>query len=183
MTLLAEFEGEGLINPIIVNKRPVPPIIPNRIKPGDKEATVFIQDIYEGEGLPGVPVGTVKKLRVFAYEYTYVNSESDHIAQGIQSGWDIKRNLGEVDVEPDGSAIFKIPANTPVSFQPLDEEGRAIQWMRSWVTGMPGEVVSCVGCHEDQNSVPIPKRVAASTKEPFAPADARRRCASLHVRS
>ena len=166
MTLVAEFEGEGLINPIIVNKRPTPPIIPDRIKPNDKEATVFIQDIYQGEGLPGVPVGTVKKLRVFAYEYTYVTSESDHIAQGIQSGWDIKRNLGEVDVEPDGSAIFKIPANTPVSFQPLDEEGRAIQWMRSWVTGMPGEVLSCVGCHEDQNSLPMPKRVMASTKAP-----------------
>ena len=166
MTLVAEFEGEGLINPIIVNKRPVPPIIPDRIKPQDKEATVFIQDIYEGEGLPGVPKGTVKKLRVFAYEYAYVNSSSDHVAQGIQSGWDIKRNLGEVDVEADGSALFKIPANTPVSFQPLDEEGRAIQWMRSWVTGMPGEVLSCVGCHEDQNSMPMPKRVMASTKTP-----------------
>ena len=166
MTLVAEYEGEGLINPIIVNKRPTPPIIPDRIKPQDKEATVFIQDIYEGEGLEGVPVGEVKKLRVFAYEYTYVNSESDHIAQGIQSGWDIKRNLGEVDVEPDGSAMFKIPANTPVSFQPLDSEGRAIQWMRSWVTGMPGEVLSCVGCHEDQNSMPVAKRAMASSKAP-----------------
>ena len=166
MTLVAEFEGEGLINPIVVKKRPVPPIIPDRIKPDDKEATVFIQNIYEGEGLPGVPVGEVKKLRVFAYEYTYVNSESDHIAQGIQSGWDIKRNLGEVDVEADGSAMFKIPANTPVSFQPLDSEGRAIQWMRSWVTGMPGEVLSCVGCHEDQNSMPIAKRAIASSKAP-----------------
>ena len=166
MTLVAEYEGEGLINPIIVKKRPTPPIIPGRIKPDDKEATVFIQNIYEGEGLPGVPVGVVKKLRVFAYEYTYVNSESDHIAQGIQSGWDIKRNLGEVDVEADGSAMFKIPANTPVSFQPLDSEGRAIQWMRSWVTGMPGEVLSCVGCHEDQNSMPIAKRAIASSKAP-----------------
>ena len=166
MTLVAEFEGEGLINPIIVQKRPTPPIIPDRIKPENKEATVFIQDIYQGEGLPGVPVGEVKKLRVFAYEYTYVNSESDHIAQGIQSGWDIKRNLGEVDVEADGSAMFKIPANTPVSFQPLDSEGRAIQWMRSWVTGMPGEVLSCVGCHEDQNSMPVAKRAIASTKAP-----------------
>ena len=166
MTLVAEAEGEGLINPIIVNKRPTPPIIPDRIKPTDREATVFIQDIYQGEGLPGVPVGEVKKLRVFAYEYTYVNSESDHIAQGVQSGWDIKRNLGEVDVEPDGSAMFKIPANTPVSFQPLDSEGRAIQWMRSWVTGMPGEVLSCVGCHEDQNSMPIAKHSMAATKAP-----------------
>ena len=108
-------------------------------------------------------MGEVKKLRVFAYEYTYVNSESDHIAQGIQSGWDIKRNLGEVDVEPDGSAMFKIPANTPVSFQPLDSE-----WMRSWVTGMPGEVLSCVGCHEDQNSMPVAKRAMASGKAPSA---------------
>ena len=168
MTLVAEYEGEGLINPIIVNKRPTPPIIPDRIKPTDKEATVFIQDIYEGEGLPNVPKGTVKKLRVFAYEYTYIKSASDHVAQGIQSGWDIKRHLGDVDVEKDGSAIFKIPSNTPVSFQPLDEEGRAIQWMRSWVTGMPGEVLSCVGCHEDQNSMPIPKRVEASQKSPAA---------------
>ena len=166
MTLVAEYEGEGLINPILVSKRPTPPIIPDRIKPQEKEATVFIQDIYQGEGLPGVPVGEVKKLRVFAYEYTYVNSESDHIAQGIQSGWDLKRNLGEVDVEPDGSAMFTIPANTPVSFQPLDSEGRALQWMRSWVTGMPGEVLSCVGCHEDQNSMPIAKRAMASAKAP-----------------
>ena len=85
MTLLAEYEGEGLINPIIVGKRPTPPVIPDRIKRGDKEATVFIQDIYQGEGLPQVPVGTVKKLRVFAYEYTYVDSASDHIAQASRA--------------------------------------------------------------------------------------------------
>lgn len=166
MTLIAMYEGEGLINPIMVNKRPVPPIIPDRIKPTEKEATFFVQDIYQGEGLPGVPVGTVKKLRVFAYEYTYVTTPSDHTAQGIQSGWDLKRVLGEVDVEPDGSVMFKAPANTPISMQPLDSEGRAIQWMRSWVTGMPGEIVSCVGCHEDQNSMPMPKRAMASLKAP-----------------
>ena len=163
---VAMWEGEGLINPVLVNKRQTPPIIPDRIKPDEKEATFFVQDIYQGEGLPGVPVGTVKKMRVFAYEYTYVNTPSDHTAQGIQSGWDIKRMLGEVDVEPDGSVMFKAPANTPISMQPLDSEGRALQWMRSWVTGMPGEVVSCIGCHEDQNSVPIPKRVMASLKTP-----------------
>jgi len=37
--------------------------------------------------------------------------------------------------------------------------------MRSWLTGMPGEIVSCVGCHEDQNSIPIPKRTIASAKQ------------------
>lgn len=32
------------------------------------------------------------------------------------------------------------------------------------MTGQPGEVVSCVGCHEDQNEIAIPKRVIASQK-------------------
>lgn len=166
LTLIAEFEGEGLICPIPVKKTPVPPVIPDKITPGSKEATVFIQDIYEGEGLKGVPRGTVKSFRVLAYEYAYNKTPSDHWAQGVQSGWDIKRLLGTVPVEEDGSAIFKIPANTPIALQPLDSEGRAVQWMRSWLTGMPGETVSCVGCHEDQNQLPIPKRVKASTIPP-----------------
>jgi formylglycine-generating enzyme required for sulfatase activity len=166
LTLVAEYEGEGLIQPILVKKQPVPPAIPDRIKPADKNGTIFIQDIYEGEGLPGVPRGTIKELRILAYEYAYMKSPSDHTAQGIQSGWDIKRLLGTVPVEADGSVIFTVPANTPISVQPLDAEGRAVQWMRSWFTAMPGEVVSCVGCHEDQNSMPMPKRVLASMKSP-----------------
>ena len=166
LTLIAEYEGEGLTAPILLKKTDTPPVIPSKIKPGEKEATVFIQDIYEGEGTQGIPRGTIKSLRVFAYEYAYVRSPSDHDAQGIQSGWDIKRVLGTVPVESDGSAIFKIPANTPVSIQPLDENGAAVQWMRSWLTGMPGEIVSCVGCHEDQNTIPIPKRTIASTIAP-----------------
>ncbi len=174
MIPLIEGEGLGFTSPTVVQKRVTPPSIPDKVDLTKKEGTIFIQDIYEGEGLPNVPRGTVKKLRIFAYEYAYIRSPSDHHAQGIQSGWDIKRILGEVDVEEDGSAIFKVPANTPISMQPLDSEGRAIQWMRSWTTAMPGEVVSCVGCHEDQNSVVPPKRVIASTKSPsklVAPVD------------
>ncbi len=157
-------EGAGYIHGIPLIKRQTPPVIPSKINESKKEATVFIQDIYEGEGLPNVPKGTVKSLRVFAYEYAYNRSQSDHVAQGIQSGWDIKRLLGVVPVEDDGSVMFNIPANTPVSLQPLDKDGAAIQWMRSWLTGMPGEVVSCVGCHEDQNQIPKPKRAMASLK-------------------
>ena len=166
VTCLIKREGEGFISPIPVRKTTVPPIIPDRVNLKDKESTVFIQDIYEGEGLRGVPRGTVKELRIHAYEYAYISSPSDHYAQGIQSGWDIKRLMGTVPVEDDGSVIFKIPANTPISIQPLDEDGAAVQWMRSWFTAMPGEIVSCVGCHEDQNRIAIPKRVIASRKAP-----------------
>ena len=168
VTCLHKMEGEGYISPIAVRKTVTPPAIPDRVKLDDKQATVFIQDIYEGEGLKGIPRGTVKSLRLHAYEYAYVQTQSDHNWHGIQSGWDIKRMLGTVPVEEDGSVIFKIPANTPVSIQPLDKDGVAVQWMRSWLTGQPGEIVSCVGCHEDQNQVVIPKRVIASQKAPHA---------------
>lgn len=131
-----------------------------------KDAVVFIQDIYVGQGLKGVPRGTVKAIRVLAYDFAYIKSPSNHAAQGIQSGWDIKRSLGVVPVEADGSALFNVPANTPISLQPLDAEGRAIQLMRTWTTGMPGEVISCIGCHEDQNQIPMPKRSMASAKAP-----------------
>ncbi|OAV69854.1 aerobic sulfatase maturase family protein [Bacteroidales bacterium Barb4] len=167
VTCLQKAEGEGYISPLVVRKTTTPPAIPDRVKLNEKEATVFIQDIYEGEGLRGVPRGTVKSLRLHAYEYAYVKTVSDHNWQGIQSGWDIKRILGTVPVENDGSVMFKIPANTPVSIQPLDDDGAAVQWMRSWFTGQPGEIVSCVGCHEDQNRLPIPKRVTASQKPPL----------------
>lgn len=168
VTCLHKMEGEGYISPIAVRKTVTPPAIPDRVKLDDKQATVFIQDIYEGEGLKGIPRGTVKSLRLHVYEYAYVQTQSDHNWHGIQSGWDIKRMLGTVPVEEDGSVIFKIPANTPVSIQPLDKDGVAVQWMRSWLTGQPGEIVSCVGCHEDQNQIVIPKRVIASQKAPHA---------------
>lgn len=168
VTCLHKMEGEGYISPIAVRKTVTPPAIPDRVKLDDKQATVFIQNIYEGEGLKGIPRGTVKSLRLHAYEYAYVQTQSDHNWHGIQSGWDIKRMLGTVPVEEDGSVIFKIPANTPVSIQPLDKDGVAVQWMRSWLTGQPGEIVSCVGCHEDQNQIVIPKRVIASQKAPHA---------------
>ncbi len=166
MTLIIEKEGEGYIHGIPLKAKPVPPVIPEKINENSRNATVFIQDIYAGEGLMGVPRGTVRSMRVFAYEYAYNRSSSDHLAQGIQSGWDIKRLLGVVAVEQDGSAMFTIPANTPVSLQPLDDKGRAIQWMRSWLTGMPGETVSCVGCHESQNETPRPIRTIASINPP-----------------
>ncbi len=166
VTCLYEAEGEGVISPLAIRETKTPPSIPDKVNLADKESTVFIQDIYEGEGLPGVPRGTVKELRIFTYEYAYLETQSDHNWHGIQSGWDIKRLLGTVPVESDGSAIFKVPANTPIVIQPIGKDGAAMQWMRSWFTGMPGEIVSCIGCHEDLNQIAMPKRVIASTMQP-----------------
>jgi formylglycine-generating enzyme required for sulfatase activity len=164
MLPLAEETGFALLEPIPLRKTETPPVIPDRARPGEKNATVFLADIYRGPGLDGVPRGTVKELRVYSFHYGY-NNMGGHAHVGIEGPWDVHRLLGTVPVFEDGSVAFTVPANTPIAIQPLDEEGKAIQLMRSWFTAMPGEVLSCVGCHEPQNTVsPVRTTLAASRR-------------------
>jgi len=165
INLLHEEDGYAFLEPTPIIEQKTPPVIPEKINPEETEANVYIQDNYEGPGLKDVPRGTVKELRVIAYDFGYVGMAGvDKI--GLSGPWEAMRILGTTPVEEDGSAIFKIPANTPLAFQPLDENGNAVQLMRSWVTAMPGETMSCIGCHESPGKVPIPRRTAASTKMP-----------------
>jgi len=55
--------------------------------------------------------------------------------------------LGYSEVEADGSALVKVPADTPVAISVLDGSGRAIINHNSWVQVRPGEVLECSGCH------------------------------------
>ena len=165
VTLLCEEEGYAFLEPIPVIKQKVPPIIPDRIDLNKSDASVYIQDVYEGPGLKDVPRGIVKNIRVIAYDFGYVGMAGvDKI--GLSGPWEAMHILGTTPVEEDGSAIFKVPANTPIAFQALDERGNALQLMRSWVNAMPGETMSCVGCHEPPETVPLPKMSIASRKTP-----------------
>ena len=168
MLLLREEPGYALLEPLPLRKTPRPPVMPDKVNLSDTNANVYIHNVYMGEGLKGVPPGTVKSLRVYQYEFSYRN-QGGHYFVGMESGWDVRRMIGVVPVEPDGSAFFKIPANTPVALQPLDAEGKALQLMRSWFVGMPGENVSCVGCHEKQNSSSTVKLAAAARKAAVSP--------------
>jgi len=162
--LLREDPDYALLEPIPLRKTPAPPIIPDKVKLDEKTATVSIQDIYSGRGLPGVPRGSVKSLRVYQYEYSYRNM-GGHYCVGMEGPWDVRRLLGTVPVHPDGSSYFEIPANTPVSLQPLDAEGKALQLKRSWMVGMPGERVSCVGCHDDQNNGAVAVKLTTAAQQ------------------
>ena len=165
---IVEIAGDSeyaLMEPMPLKRRKRPPIIPDRVKPKEKEGTIYIADIYQGPGLKGIPRGVVKKVRIFQYEYAYRNT-GGHYKLGMEGCWDIRRVLGEAIVHKDGSCMVKVPANRPLAIQPLDAEGKALQQMRSWLTVMPGEVLACVGCHEDINHVVPTKRNIASTKPP-----------------
>jgi formylglycine-generating enzyme required for sulfatase activity len=166
MVLLLEKPGYAMLEPVPVKKAPIPPAIPDRIDPTRKDAIVYLANVYEGPGLRGIPRGTVKKLRLFTYEFAYRGMGGLYGSIGMDGPWDIKRVLGTVPVESDGSAHFRVPAYTPVSVQPLDEDGKALQLMRSWFTAMPGETVSCVGCHEKQDTVAGSRQNLAALRAP-----------------
>ncbi len=163
--LLKELPGRALFEPVPLKKQETPPIVPDKVDLSRRDGVVYLSDIYYGRGLEGVPRGKVKKLRIFEFHYAYPKMGGHkHIA--VEGTWDVHRIVGTVPVLEDGSAIFKVPANTPLAVQPLDEEGRALQVMRSWFVAMPGEVISCVGCHEHQGSSPPLRYSQASTRPP-----------------
>jgi formylglycine-generating enzyme required for sulfatase activity len=166
MLLLREEPGYALLEPIPLRPTPRPPAIADKVDLARNDAVVYLADVHAGPGLKGIPRGAVKKLRVFTYHYSYRTMGGLLGVVGMDGPWDIKRVLGTVPVEPDGSAMFRVPANTPIAVHPLDAEGKALQRMRSWFTGMPGEVLSCVGCHEKVNSGPPVSATMASRREP-----------------
>lgn len=165
MTRLCEAPGYALFEPVPFRKTLRPPVVPDKVHLDRQDATVYLTDVYRGQGLKGVPRGTIKALRVYEFHYTYPQI-GGHINIGVEGPWDVHRILGTVPVYEDGSAYFIIPANTPIAVQPLDAEGRAVQLMRSWFVGMPGEAVSCVGCHERQNLTPPAVAAVAARRAP-----------------
>lgn len=155
----------GYMTPVPLRSRPMPPIIPSNINPKQSDGLIYMADVYQGDGLRGYPRGSIKALRVGTHHYRYPGN-GDTRASSYEGGWDVKRILGTVPVNPDGSALFHVPANTPIFVQPLDADGKAQQLMRSWYTAMPGETVSCIGCHERQNAGPPSKYTAAACGKP-----------------
>jgi hypothetical protein len=156
-----------------VRPRARPPTIASRLpeKP-EPYATVFLQDVYNGLE-PQVRRGEVKAIRVVRDLPKTVRIDPSLRAFGFQfpviscgATYAAKKVFGEAPVEADGSAYFRIPAETPVYFMAMDAQGRAVQRMRSFTHLMPGETQGCVGCHEHRLQTSRPKAIGAIGRTP-----------------
>jgi len=139
--------------PIIV--RPREKLPPSRLDLAKTTGTLVLIDVHRGRNLAGVKRGDVKKLLVLEdlpKPANFHGGGSQPIGHGVTST--LKRILGTVPVEADGSVCFDVPAMRSVYFVMLDENGLAIKQMRSFVTLQPGETRSCVGCHEPRTTAP-----------------------------
>ncbi len=168
--LLRPKDGLGYYSPTPIMAREVPPVIPST-QPLAKDpgpwATVCLQDVYEGLD-PYVQRGEVKQICVVQEieksrwaPQAFLDKRPESIAAfGFQfplvscgATYSPKKVWGFADVEEDGSANFKVPAELPIYFMALDAQGRAVQRMRSFTHLMPGEVQGCNGCHANRNTV------------------------------
>jgi len=164
--LVYEDPRQSCYFPLPLRPVPVPPLLPERVEAvpqppqsGDENplGIVLLADVYQGLE-PTIRRGQVKSLRVMeqvrktedlaarAYDQSPVMSYATYYA---------KRQWGTVPVEEDGSAHFFVPALREIYFQALDDQGRELQRMTSAVQLMPGERVSCVGCHESRQTAPL----------------------------
>jgi len=161
------YEGaHNVLHAVPVRPRVVPPRLPDRViwpgtgkdrKPVEPGA-FYSADVYQG--LPDVPRGMVRYLRVFQLDYkTYSTWKKTYRHSGppvsIVQEEGVKRILSEVPVEADGSVQFVAPAGCALFFQLLDDQRRCLQTMRSFTGLMPGEQRGCLGCHE-QHSASLP---------------------------
>jgi hypothetical protein len=168
-------EGEHNVwHAIPVRPRPRPRELPERVAwPGAAGAsgqaasgTLYSADVYQG--VPDLPRGSVKSVRVWQQEYTTFSEGGQTFrwsGPGVSGAQEdaVKRILGAAPVHADGSFYFKAPAGKMLYFQLLDERGRALQTMRSFTGLMPGEHRGCVGCHEQQSIAP-PNRSATALR-------------------
>ncbi len=160
----------GSLWPMPLRPRTRPPALASQLASGaGDEGTFFVQNIYQS--WPQLPreerVAAIRVIQVLPKTTPHINNPRVGLANASPG----KQVLGTVPVEADGSAYFKAPARVPLSFQALDEQGRAIQTMRSLTYLQPGERASCVGCHAHTGRVPQSSLDSLALKRP--PSDIR----------
>ncbi len=167
--------------PIPLRKRLRPKVVPDVRTQPNRDATCYVADVYHG--LDGVPRGTVRYLRIsqhIGWPFDDQRGQMDYIPGNAGSrridfqSWSPVRVIGTVRVEDDGSASFKVPADTAVYFQALDERHMEIRRMRSVVSLKAGEVRGCTGCHESRgwttgDEMAIPAALGRQPERPTPP--------------
>lgn len=166
-TLVVDSPSGPIHSPVFLGPRPRPPVLREKVDPEkstDMNATgfLFCQDArFTKKTTAGWP--HVRSVRVLAAAGLTLRSSHSYI---VHAGSEVTE-LGTVPLAPDGSFHIEVPANTPLSLQMVDAEGRSELNEMSWIFVRPGEQRSCVGCHQNQQAVPSgPGELAMALQTP-----------------
>jgi hypothetical protein len=153
-TLYAHAGEEHVHEPRPVQPRPRERVIPRRINSAASTGRMILTDVYNGRNMDGVKHGDIKKLLILESLPKQVNFSGGPDLVSWLGTFTLQRVLGTVPVEADGSAYFDLPADRQLFFVALDENDLSVKRMQSFTSVRPGEVMSCVGCHEDRAQAP-----------------------------
>ena len=135
-------------------------------------AVVYVQDVYEGLE-PHVKRGEIRRICVVEEmprdaqrKRVRCRFSVMNLTVSCGSTYATRKVWGFADVAEDGSAYFKVPAERAIFFLALDDQGRAVQRMRSYTHLMPGEVQGCVGCHASRSYLPPLGRAKELVRRP-----------------
>jgi len=172
------YEGvNNVFHAMPLKARAMPPVLADRVSwPGPDErdnpkpGVIYSSNVYQNA--PAALRGKAKMLRVLSIDsktYTYWHKRpyisTGPVVSAVQSEG-VKRLIGTAPVAEDGSVSFEAPSGTALHFQLLDEQGRALQTMRSFVGVMPGESRGCLGCHESHSRTPQVEGKSIATSAP-----------------
>jgi hypothetical protein len=164
-TLLYRDDEIPAMCPVPLQARPKPPVLPHLVahayprgaaksKADPDKATFAVIDVYNSR-MPWPEDRKIKSLRIFqVFPKSTPRKGNPAISYNVEVN--SRGLIGEVPVESDGSAHFEIPSRVPVYLQAVDENGLAIQSMRTSFYGMPGEHNTCLGCHDQRRKAPSP---------------------------
>jgi hypothetical protein len=164
--------------PMELLARKSPPVLHAARDPdlaGQGLAACVVADVHHG--LEDIEQGEIKYIRIneqvprpWCTAREGEGGAEYAVARGTHMG--LKVQHGIVPVEKDGSAYFLVPADKNIFLQVLDENYMEVQRERTYMNLRPGEVRSCVGCHEKpKDAVPVAgtPKLAALRRGPSRP--------------
>ncbi|MFW6163635.1 MAG: hypothetical protein ACODAJ_12760, partial [Planctomycetota bacterium] len=150
-------EGERLTfhEPRPLHPRPREAVIASKVNPRETTGRLILTDLYTGRNMVGVRRGEVTRLLILEQLPKPINFSGGPWPTSNGGTFTLARILGTVPVAPDGSAHCEVPALRSLFFVALDADDLSVKRMQSFLTVMPGETQSCVGCHETRDTAPV----------------------------
>ena len=172
-------EGFMFTEVVSADPRPFPTVIPDGMNNyvndpslvDANEAVLNIRNVYDFDGalLPGVdpyvladPLQTLavdRPARFLRIEKAVSQPEDDlrdidDTAFGVTTFFGMKEIVGYAMIEPDGSVITRVPANTALNISVVDDRGmRITQRHFNWIQASAGQEISCNGCHDGNSGL------------------------------
>lgn len=175
LPIVAGEEGFMFTEVVSADPRPIPPVVLDGgndstldVTMADNgEALLSIRSVYDFDGTavaniqaladPQQTLAEDRPARFLRIEKAVSLPDEDlldidNTAFGVTTRFGMKEIVGYSVVEPDGSVMVKVPANTALMISVLDENGmRITQRHENWISLGAGQQLTCNGCH-DRNS-------------------------------